>query len=115
MNPIIKANKETVLNYATNRWLLNQSRNVGPTSKSIRECKPSNIDEWRDYYYKYIRPRAHIDKLGRKLYTVIKDIVANETRFHPDLVESINLGDCIDYMHNLVIKRVHNGYEKEMK
>lgn len=46
-----KAEKEFVLNYATNRWQLNFKKNVGPTSDSIRLCQPSNLNDWETYYY----------------------------------------------------------------
>ena len=62
------ANKEFVLNYATNRWGLNKKTNVGSTSDSIRLCAPQSLQEWADYYYKNVRSYEHIDELGRKLY-----------------------------------------------
>lgn len=40
------AQKEFVLNYATNRWGLNKKSNVGPTSDSIRLCAPNSMEEW---------------------------------------------------------------------
>jgi len=111
--PITVATKEFVLNYAMNRWGLNKKASVGPTSKSIRECKPSNPQEWNDYYFKNIRSRDHIKKLGEKLYHEIKNTIAYEKRFHPELVESITLQDCLDYMHDIVITRTYNGYKRE--
>ena len=58
-----RAEKEFILNYATNRWQLNFKKNVGPTSDSIRLCNPSSYEEWRDYYYSNVRSREHIDRL----------------------------------------------------
>lgn len=108
-----RAEKEFILNYATNRWQLNFKKNVGPTSDSIRLCNPSSYDDWKNYYYSNVRSCEHIDKLGYSLYQHIRDDLPGEMRFHPTLIESINLQDCIDYMHKLVIDRVYNGYMKE--
>lgn len=108
-----KAEKEFILNYATNRWQLNFKRNVGPTSDSIRLCNPSSYEEWKDYYYSQVRSREHIDELGRSLYQHIHYDLPDEDRFHPTLISSINLQDCVNYMHKLVIDRVYNGYIKE--
>lgn len=108
-----KAEKEFILNYATNRWQLNFKRNVGPTSDSIRLCNPSSYEEWQNYYYSQVRSRKDIDELGRSLYQHIHDDLPDEERFHPALISSINLQDCISYMHKLVIDRVYNGYIKE--
>ena len=41
--------KEWVLNSVMNRFQLNFKRNVGPTSKSIRECHPKIKEEWKEY------------------------------------------------------------------
>ena len=108
-----RAEKEFILNYATNRWQLNVKKNVGPTSDSIRLCNPSSYEEWQNYYYTQVRTREHIDRLGHSLYQHIHEDLPQEIRFHPTLIASINLEDCIDYMHRLVIDRVYNGYMKE--
>lgn len=108
-----KAEKEFVLNYATNRWQLNFKKNVGPTSDSIRLCSPDTLDEWKDYYYSNVRNKEHIDSLGRKLYEKINNELSQEKRFHPDLLNAISETDCIEYLHFLVINRVYNGYMKE--
>ena len=68
-----KAEKEFILNYAMNRWKLNSKNNVGPTSDSIRFCRPTSLEEWRNYYYTNVRNEIHIDKLGEQLYRHIKE------------------------------------------
>lgn len=108
-----KAEKEFILNYATNRWQLNFKRNVGPTSDSIRLCQPDNKNEWENYYYSNVRSKEHIDSLGKKLFEKITAELPNEDRFHPNLLQSITLNDCVEYMHFLVIDRTYNGYLKE--
>jgi hypothetical protein len=100
--------KEWILNSAMNRFQLNFKRNVGPTSESIRQCAPKTIEEWRDYYFKNVRPREHIEELGRKLYVKITEVIQAE-------VEEITEQDCIDYMVQLVIDRTFDGYMTEIK
>lgn len=100
--------KEWILNSAMNRFQLNFKRNVGPSSESIRQCAPRTIDEWRDYYFKNVRPREHIEELGRKLYVKITEVIHAE-------VEEITEQDCIDYMVQLVIDRTFDGYMTEIK
>lgn len=107
------ATKEFILNYSTNRWKLNQKRNVGKTSDSIRICAPNSCNDWKNYYYKNIYSADHISNLGRTLFVKIKTYLPQEKRFHPELVASITEQDCIDYMHTLVTERVYNGYIKE--
>ncbi len=107
------ANKEFVLNYATNRWGLNKKANVGPTSDSIRLCAPQSLQEWADYYYNNVRPYEHIDELGRKLYEKVRMVLPSEMRFFPALLDSITEDDCIQFLHQLVINRQYDGYCKE--
>jgi hypothetical protein len=107
------ANKEFILNYTMNRWQLNFKRNVGPTSDSIRQCQPNTLEEWREYYYNNVRPKDHIDSLGERLFYHVTNTLPGEKRFHPELLESIERSDCIEYMHNIVITRTYNGYAKE--
>jgi hypothetical protein len=100
--------KEWILNSAMNRFQLNFKRNVGPTSESIRQCAPKTIDEWRNYYFKNVRPREHIEELGRTLYVKVTEVIQAE-------VEEITEQDCIDYMIQLVIDRTFDGYMTEIK
>lgn len=100
--------KEWILNSAMNRFQLNFKRNVGPTSESIRQCAPRTIDEQREYYFKNVRSREHLEELGRKLYVKITEVIQAE-------VEEITEQDCIDYMVQLVIDRTFDGYMTEIK
>ncbi len=99
--------KEWILNSVMNRFQLNFKRNVGPTSESIRKCAPKDVDEWRGYYFKNVKPKEHIEELGRKLYTKISEVVRSE-------VDEITEQDCIDYMIRLVIDRTFDGYMTEI-
>jgi hypothetical protein len=100
--------KEWILNSVMNRFQLNFKRNVGPTSESIRQCAPKTIDEWRDYYFKNVCSKEHIEELGKKLYVKITEVIHAE-------VEEVSEQDCIYYMLQLVIDRTFDGYMAEIK
>ena len=100
--------KEWILNSAMNRFQLNFKRNVGPTSESIRKCSPKTLDEWRKYYFINVKPKEHIEELGRKLYVKITEVIQSE-------VTEITEQDCIDYMIQLVIDRTYDGYTTEIQ
>lgn len=100
--------KEWILNSAMNRFQLNFKRNVGPTSESIRKCSPKTLDEWREYYFKNVKPKEHIVELGKKLYVKITEVIQSE-------VAEVSEQDCIDYMIQLVIDRTFDGYMTEIQ
>jgi hypothetical protein len=100
--------KEWILNSAMNRFQMNFKRNVGPISESIRKCSPKNIDEWREYYFRNVKPKEHIIELGKKLYTKITEVIQAE-------VAEITEEDCIEYMMQLVIDRTYDGYVTEIQ
>lgn len=100
--------KEWILNSATNRFQLNFKRNVGAVSEAIRKCAPKTLEEWKDYYFKNVKPKEHIEELGRKLYVKITEVIAAE-------VEEVTEEDCIQYMIQLVIDRTYGGYTTEIR
>lgn len=100
--------KEWILNSATNRFQLNFKRNVGAVSEAIRKCAPRTLEEWRDYYFNNVKPKEHIEELGRKLYVKITEVIAAE-------VEEVTEEDCIQYMIRLVIDRTYDGYTTEIR
>jgi len=100
--------KEWILNSAMNRFQMNFKRNVGATSESIRRCSPKTLNEWREYYFKNVKPKEHIEDLGRKLYVKITEVIQSE-------VAEITEQDCIDYMIQLVIDRTFDGYITEIQ
>ena len=91
-----------------NRFQLNFKRNVGAVSEEIRKCSPKSVKEWEDYYFSNVRPKEHIEDLGRKLYVKITEVIAAE-------VDQISEDDCIQYMFDLVINRTFDGYTTEIK
>jgi len=99
--------KEWILNSVMNRFQLNFKRNVGATSESIRKCSPKNIEEWKKYYYENVKPKEHINTLGKRLFEKINNEIKKE-------ISEITEKDCIDYMHNLVINRTYDGYNTEI-
>ena len=105
--------KEAILNYTVNRWGRNRKSYVGATSESIRKCKPNNLKEWEDYYFGNVKSKQHIEQLGKEVYNALKNTVRNEGLFDISAIDSITEQDCIDYMFNLVIKRVYDGYVRE--
>lgn len=99
--------KEWILNSATNRFQLNFKRNVGAVSEAIRKCAPKNLEEWKQYYFKNIRSKEHIEELGRKLYVKITEVIVSE-------VKEVTEEDCIEYILQLVIDRTYDGYMTEI-
>lgn len=91
-----------------NRFQLNFKRNIWPTSESIRKCSPKNLDEWREYYFRNVKPKEHIIELGKKLYTKITEVIQAE-------ISDITEQDCIDYIIQLVIDRTYDGYITEIQ
>jgi len=112
----LKFKRETLLNYAMNRWGLNKSYSVGTTSELIRNCAPSNYEEWIEYYfeeaYQKKKGGAKITKeyiigLGQTLYIKLSEVVQSE-------LISITEKECIDYAYNLVLNRTYEGYLTEI-
>jgi hypothetical protein len=100
--------KEWVLNQAMNRWGLNKKRSVGPVSELIRKCAPKKQKDWEKYYYNNAYPKEHLEKLGKKLYVKITEVVQHE-------VVEVTEEDCIGYIKEVVIKRTFDGYVNEIQ
>ncbi len=112
----LKFKRETLLNYAMNRWGLNKAHSVGPTSELIRHCSPRTFEEWEAFYFANAVQkkrdgaritREYIREIGQKLYVKLSEVV------HSELV-SINEEECIDYAYNLVLNRTYEGYRSEI-
>ena len=112
----LKFHRETLLNWAMNRWGLNKAYSVGPTSELIRQCSPKTFEEWEAFYFENATQkkqngikvtRTYITDLGRRLYVKLSEVVQNE-------LESIEEQECIDYAYNLVLNRTYEGYRSEV-
>ena len=113
----LQFNRETLLNYAMNRWGLNKAYSVGATSELIRTCAPGTFDEWEQFYFESACQkkkdglritRDYIEDLGRKLYVKLTEVVQHE-------LASITEEECIDYVYNLVLNRTYEGYRTEIE
>jgi len=112
----LKFKRETLLNYAMNRWGLNKAYSVGPTSELIRNCAPLSFEEWENYYFDNATQKKtgglritkdYITGLGQTLYVKLSEVVQNE-------LISISEEACIDYAYNLVLNRTYEGYKTEI-
>jgi len=99
--------KEWILNQANMRWGLTKKSKVGPVAELIRKCSPKSPSEWREYYYKKVYPKKHLEDLGKKLYIKITEVCQAE-------IESVTEEDCINFIINLVIDRTYDGYKSEI-
>ena len=108
--------RETLLNYAANNWGLNKKYSVDAVSALIRTCAPKTVEEWESYYFTNAKQqkkegrkidREYIGNLGKKLFKDLSEDVKTQ-------LGKINEGECIDYMHNLVINRTYQGYINEI-
>lgn len=112
----LKFKRETLLNYAMNRWGLNKAHSVGPTSELIRTCAPKSFGDWEEFYFSHAVQkknnglritREYINGLGQTLYIKLSEVVQSE-------LNSIQEEECIDYAYNLVLNRTYEGYRSEI-
>jgi len=112
----LKFKRETLLNYAMNRWALNKAHSVGPTSELIRKCAPKSFEVWENFYFENAVQkkrkgmkitREYLIDLGRKLYVKLTEVVHSE-------LSGIQEEECIDYAYNLVLNRTYEGYLSEI-
>lgn len=113
----LKFKRETLLNYAANRWALNKAASVDVVMSLIRKCAPKTFEDWEKYYFENAKQkkkdgkkidRGYIADLGRRLFTDLSKDVKSE-------LDSIKEEECIDYMYNLVLNRTFEGYESEIQ
>jgi len=100
--------KEWILNGANMRWGLTRKTKVGPVSELIRKCSPKSKEQWEQYYYNNVNPKAHLEQLGRVLHIKITEVCQAE-------IDSITEEDCIKFLINLVIDRTFDGYQSEIQ
>ncbi len=111
--------KEKVLNYACQTYQLSRPNKVGAVMALIRECQPSTIDEWKEWYFKkaFTESKSPIKitiesltELGQRLFEKITEVVIPEWTA---AFSQLTLQDCIDYIYNLTINRTFDGYLRE--
>ena len=100
--------KEWIINQANMRWGLNKKNKVGAVSDEIRKCSPKSLKECKEYYYKNVYPKEHLENLGRNLYIKISEVCQAE-------IESVTELDCKNFVINLVINRTYDGYQSEVQ
>lgn len=112
-----KYKRETLLNYAANRWALNKTASVDTVAYLIRQCAPKNFEEWEKYYFTVARQkkkngikitREYIEGLGKRLFNELGTTVKTK-------LSAIGESECIDYMYNLVLNRTFEGYLSEIQ
>lgn len=111
--------KEKVLNYACQTYQLSRPNKVGAVMELIRQCQPQTVEEWESWYFQNaytagktpykITPES-LQELGERLHSKITEVVIPEWQ---EAFRSLNLQDCIDYIHNLTINRTFDGYLRE--
>ena len=113
----LKFKRETLLNYGMNRWGLNKSASVGPTSELIRTCAPSKYEQWQQFYFANAHQKKkdgvaitqdYLIHIGETLYIKLSEVIQNE-------LHSITEQECIDYAYNLIINRTYEGYITEIE
>lgn len=114
--------KEHVLNYACQLYQLSRPNKVGVVMALIRDCQPSSIEEWKEWYLKHAYTETKnpdkstkvtmesLKELGERLYDKIREFVIPDWE---EAFRSITLQDCIDYVYNVTINRTYDGYMRE--
>lgn len=108
--------KEKVLNYASNTYQLTRPNKVGAVMALIRECQPSALEEWEQYYFEKAYTKSTrsvkvtkeiLDELGERLYSKITEVVIPEwtTAF-----KNLSIEDCKDYIYQVTIVRTYDGF-----
>ena len=114
--------KEHVLNYACQLYQLSRPNKVGAVMALIRDCQPSSLEQWKDWYFENAytatkKPQKatkvtmeSLVELGERLYNKIQEFVIPEWE---EAFRQLTLQDCIDYVYNVTINRTYDGYIRE--
>lgn len=111
--------KEHVLNYACQLYQLSRPNKVGAVMALIRDCQPSSLEQWKDWYFENAYTatknsskvtRETLIELGERLYNKIQEFVIPEWE---EAFRQLTLQDCIDYVYNVTINRTYDGYIRE--
>ena len=115
-------NKEHVLNYACQLYQLSRPNKVGALMALIKDCQPSSLEQWKDWYFEnaYTATKdpqkatkvtqESLVELGERLYNKIQEFVIPEWE---EAFRQLTLQDCIDYVYNVTINRTYDGYIRE--
>lgn len=108
--------KEKVLNYTSNTYQLTRPNKVGAVMALIRECQPSALDEWEQFYFEKAYTKSKnpvkvtqevLEELGERLYAKITEVVIPEwTAAFQDL----SLEDCKEYIYQVTVIRTYDGF-----
>ena len=114
--------KEHVLNYACQLYQLSRPNKVGAVMALIRDCQPSSLQQWKNWYFEnaYTATKnpqkatkvtmESLIELGERLYNKIQEFVIPEWE---EAFRQLTLQDCIDYVYNVTINRTYDGYIRE--
>jgi hypothetical protein len=110
--------KEKVLNYTCQTYQLSRPNKVGQVMALIRQCQPSTLVEWEQWYFDNAVTQGKAERitkeklteLGERLYSKVTTVVIPEWQ---EAFSQITLDDCIDYIYNLTINRTYDGYIRE--
>ena len=113
-----KFKREVLLNYATNRWKLNQAHSVDGVMALIRKCAPKSFLDWKKYYFRNAKQKKKDGKKINKEYIISlgKGLFSRLTKDVRSELDSIkNEEECICFIYNLVLNRTYEGYKNEIE
>ena len=109
--------KEKVLNYTSNTYQLTRPNKVGAVMALIRDCQPTALDEWEQYYFEnaYSKSKTKpikitqeiLEELGERLYSKITEIVIPEWTA---AFKNLSVEDCKEYIYQVTIVRTYDGF-----
>lgn len=111
--------KEFLLNHACQLYQLTRPNKVGEVMSLIRQCQPSSIEEWENWYFTNAQTSGKIPvrisketlhELGERLYIKMTELVIPQVQ---EAINNITREDCLDYVYNLTINRTYDGYQRE--
>ncbi len=111
--------KEFLLNHACQLYQLTRPNKVGAVMKLIRQCQPSSIEEWENWYFQNAETEGRnpvkiskesLFELGERLYAKMTELVIPQVQ---EAINNITRQDCLDYVYNLTINRTYDGYQRE--
>ncbi len=111
--------KEFLLNHACQLYQLTRPNKVGAVMNLIRQCQPTSIEEWENWYFENAKTegktplrisKESLLELGERLYVKMTELVIPQIQ---EAINNITREDCINYVYNLTINRTFDGYQRE--